>query len=59
MENNNECRFNHNPNDIDNSLRMLNKQEFDKFPIYFFYCTECNHMFSFKRNVNGSFEYIE
>lgn len=54
-----ECKYNHNPNDIDNSLRMLSRRKMTEPMLYQFICTECKKIFTFKRCANGSFEKFE
>ena len=50
-----QCLYNHNPNDIDNSLQMLKKRHMDNPSIYYFVCRECNEILTFKRNAEGAF----
>ncbi len=50
-----ECTYNHNPNDIENSLKMLKKRCMDNPSIFHFVCTECNEILTFKRNEKGAF----
>lgn len=51
----NECKYNHNPNDIENSLKMLKKRHMDNPSIYYFVCQECNAILAFKKNEEGAF----
>ena len=50
-----ECIYNHNPNDIDNSLKMLKKRCMGEPSIYHFVCTECNKILTFQRKEQGAF----
>ena len=54
-----ECIYNHNPNDIENSLQMLKRRNMVHPEIYKFICTECHEIFTFKRLPNGAFEEIQ
>lgn len=45
-----EFRCNHNPNDIDNSLKMIKRVEMVFPQQYHFQCEECKKIFTFTRN---------
>lgn len=52
-EENYKC--NHNPNDIDNSLRMLKNVEMVFPRKYYFQCEECKRFFMFTKGKNKAF----
>ena len=48
-------QHNHNPNDIDNSLRMLKNVEMVFPRKYYFQCEECKRFFMFTKGKNKAF----
>lgn len=48
-------RCNHNPNDIDNSLKMIQKATMVKPRKFYFQCEECKKMFAFLKELNKPF----
>ena len=54
-----KCIYNHNPNDIENSLKMLKKRHMNNPSVYYFVCQECNKILAFTRNKEGAFIEIE
>ena len=50
-----EFRCNHNPNDIDNSLKRLNRIEMVSPQKYYFQCEECKRFFIFTKGKNKAF----
>lgn len=54
-----KCLYNHNPNDIDNSLKMLKKRHMDNPSIYYFVCRECNEILAFTRSKEGAFNKVK
>ena len=45
-----EKKCNHNPNDKNNTLIMINKRVMVYPQRYDFFCKKCNEFFSFKKN---------
>lgn len=54
-----KCMSNHNPNDIENSLKMLKKRHMDNPSVYYFVCDDCNAILTFKKNEEGAFVEIK
>lgn len=48
-------RCNHNPNDIDNTLRAIPKANMLKPRKFYFQCTECKEMFAFLKEPSKAF----
>lgn len=48
-------KCNHNPNDIDNSLKMIKKATMVKPRKFYFQCEECKNMFAFLKEINKPF----
>lgn len=48
-------RCNHNPNDIDNSLKMLKKATMVQPRKFYFQCDECKNFFAFLKESNKPF----
>ena len=52
-----DIRCNHNPNDIDNSLKIIKRVEMVNPQKYYFQCEECKDFFVFVKNSQiGAFE---
>lgn len=50
-----KCMSNHNPNNIENSLKMLKKRHMDNPSVYYFICDDCNAILTFIKDKEGAF----